>query len=390
MKHRRKKKQLKRILAVLITAVLLAGLCACAGKTAENSSSAAENGASAKAQPSTAIADDKGSKLLEQYHFSGVVSISKGNDTWTYAAGVADTATGSKITADSQFCVGSVAKQFTATAILQLQEQGKLKVTDTLGTYFPDCVYGDKVTLHHMLCMRSGIAEFYDVEEADGCLNELPTGELRATVTNENTAEQNRALLQDWLLRQPLVFAPDSMYDYTNSNYFLLAQLVEKVSGESYEDYVRAHLLQPLGMNDTGFIDELADSPRLAKSPHSPTTVYVGITRGLGDLVSTAADMDKWLCAYADNSLLDADSMEAMTADYCIPADDTAYGYGVVPDGSGGIYHTGIFTSYSALTYTVPSQGYRFFAVSNDQLALPVPFSSICQQLLSEDYEPVN
>ena len=361
---------MKKLLIILLAAAIAAGLCACAANKEKQKSSASST-------EKTEL-----DKLLDKYGFSGVVSVSQGDKRWVYASGEADA--DNEITEESLFCVGSLAKQFTATAVLQLQEQGKLRVTDTLDVYFPDCDYGKEVTLHQMLTMYSGIAEFYDVEEADGCLNELPTGELRGAVTNDNTAAENRALLQEWLLRQPLEYEPGSMYAYTNSNYFLLAQIIEKVSGESYEDYIRRHLLEPLEMDSTGFIDELINDPRLVKSPHDPKTVYVGITRGLGDLVSNAEDMDKWLSAFSGNKLLSEESLKAMTTNYCLPSEEAAYGYGLMLDSNGALYHTGIFTSYSALVYVIPSRDYRFFAVTNDQLALPVPFGSVCQQILSK------
>ena len=93
---------------------------------------------------------------------------------------------------DSLFCIGSVSKQFTACAILLLQQDRKLSIDDRLTQYFPQYAAGSELTIRHLLEMRSGIAEFYDVEYIDDAFTELPTGELRNVITNDNTAEQNR------------------------------------------------------------------------------------------------------------------------------------------------------------------------------------------------------
>ena len=404
---------MKKIISAVLALSLVPTLCACGGQSSKQAGSAASKTETSAVQttesPEAASAaaadtslppdtepaatesdgDEELDFYVQAYHFSGVVEISKGDEpVFWRAANAESTYPKPEITIDSLLCVGSVSKQFCATAILQLQEQGKLSTGDPLGKFFPECPYGDRVTLHQMLSMRSGIAEFYDTEYENGCFNEMPVGELSGVVTNDGTVEGNRDTLQKWLFAQPLGFEPGSAFAYTNSNYFLLARITELVSGEKYEDYVRAHILRPLGMDSTGFIDEMLDDPRLAKSPHNPKTVYVGVTMGLGDMISCAADMDKWLRSFAEHTVLTEDSLAEMTANYCTEADGGAsYGYGVEPDAAGGLRHTGFFTSYFACSYTVPATGYRFFAVTNDQTDMAGSMTEMCGALIAVSAE---
>ena len=317
-------------------------------------------------------------KTVEKYHFEGVACVIKDGAPAAFSAtGIADPQTGAQTNIKSRFCVGSLSKQITAAAVLLLQERGALHTDDLLKQYFPECPYGNKITLRQMLKMRSGIAEFYE-ESSDGYnLNELPVGSLRKTLTNNGTKQHNRELLQNWLFAQPLSFTPGSKCVYCNSNYFLLARLVEKVSGMPYERFVSENILQPLGMSETCFIDDALGDPRLAKNAHTAKTVYVGITMGLGDIITTLSDMQRWMTSFFGTSLLSQGSIRAMT----YPDSYSGYGYGVVPFSGGTWCHYGIFTSYAAFDYVSPAKRYAVFAVTNNQSALSGEVNSMCFEL---------
>lgn len=367
---------MKRFFSLLLL-LALTGTAACGVSAPQAQPSAAQTAASSATADT--VADDAAAaarrQLVRNSGFEGVVTVvSGGSDVFDSATGVADPETGAPVTMDSLFCVGSLSKQVTAAAVLLLQERGKLSVDDTLDRYFPECPYGGQVTLRQMLTMRSGIAEFYEVVSDGHNLNELPLGSLRNTVTNQGTAEGNRALLQEWLFAQPLTFTPGTETVYCNSNYFLLARLAERVSGTSYESFVRENIFEPLHMDSTGFLDEMIGDPRLAQNAQPAQTVYVGITMGLGDLVTNAADMRRWMTSFFDDRLLSEASRRQMTE----PED---YGFGVVPTGTGW-YHTGIFTSYAAFDCVDPAQRSCVFAVTNNQKTLTCELSELCLALL--------
>lgn len=358
---------MKRLTALILLGAMALLLGACGRQESSEPETTAAPPTTQATQPATASQVQTALEtIMKNDNFSGVVSVTQDGKVLAEAAnGTAHPKTGEAITKDSLFCVGSVSKQFTAAAVMLLQEDGKLNTADKLSKYYPECAFGDKVTLLDMLGMRSGIAEFYDTVFEDGNYNETPVGELKDIVTNSKTPQENRATLEQWLLAQPLTFEPGSASLYCNSNYFLLARIVEKASGKAYEDFVRERIFTPLGMKNTGYIDEMLDDERIAENPYpNPKTVYVGITMGLGDMISCADDINRWLLSFSGNTLLSRESIEAITANYS-PKDYPPYGMGVEPDSKGGFFHTGVFTSYCAMTYANPAEGYTMFIVTN-------------------------
>lgn len=376
---------MKRLLSILLTLAFAGTLCACS--QSGSGSSVAATGATADSAPaSTAAAKATKQQILEDtmksYDLEGVAIVVKDGKTVCQAAtGIADPETGEASTTDSLYCVGSIGKQFCATAVMLLQQQGKLSTDDLLGKYYPECPYGSEVFLSQMLSMRSGIAEFYDTAYDGHNLNETPVGDLAKVLTNEGTVEGNREILTKWLFEQPLVFEPDSEHMYCNSNFFLLASIVEKVSGVSYEDFVKENIFKPLGMMNSGFVDEMLDDPRLAKNSQADTakTVYVGVTRGLGDIVTCAEDMKKWMLSFSEDKLLTAESKLLMMYD----PDEDGYGFGISPY-DGNWYHSGVFTSYLSFDYIMPSDRGGIFLVTNNQDTLRGDLSTMCADLIDK------
>ena len=357
---------MKRLLSVLITAALLLSLSSCV------------------------TARDSAQEYLENeirgMNFSGVILVTKnGQVVCQKASGMEKTPFLSPVSLDTLFCVGSVSKQFAAAAVMLLQEDGKLSVNDRLSRFFPDYAYGKDLTVHNLLSMRSGITEFYGVTYIDDAFTEIPTNDLEGIITNQATPAENKAKLEQWLFRQPLDFEPDTEGAYSNSNYFLLARIVECVSETSYNDFVRERIFEPLGMNHSVFIDdvELQTLPHLAAPSVNPKTVYVGVTMGLGDIITNARDMDKWLTSFRTHKLLSAESVSAMMTDYSREGEiDSEYGYGLIPDRKGGAYHNGYITTYYSMDYCSPEQGINLFAVTNDDVGLKGSLNEVCWGVL--------
>jgi CubicO group peptidase (beta-lactamase class C family) len=135
--------------------------------------------------------------------------------------------------------VGSVSKQFCAAAILMLRDKGELSLDDTLSKYFPEYEIGKDITLKQLLSMQSGI---YDM------VNEGVVDDMSA----DNSEEANTEVIKNWIFSKELKFEPGSTMSYSNSNYFLLGNIVEQVSGEKYMDFLRENIFKPIGMNNTG------------------------------------------------------------------------------------------------------------------------------------------
>jgi len=164
-----------------------------------------------------------------------------GKRLFTKAYGMADLESGRPITPDTIFEAGSVSKQFTAASIAVLASQGKLSLDDDVHKYLPELPdYGVKVTLNHLLHHTSGIKEWSDIVELEGW------------------PRTSRAISQDYaaqaIFRQKtLNFVPGAEYSYSNSNYVLLALVVERVSGQSLEAFTRDTLFRPAGMTHTAW-----------------------------------------------------------------------------------------------------------------------------------------
>jgi CubicO group peptidase (beta-lactamase class C family) len=143
------------------------------------------------------------------------------------------------VSPSTRFRIGSVTKQFTAVAILQLVEQGKLKLEDPLSRFIPDFPQGDNVTIQQLLTHTSGIRSYTDKPDfLSGVTKEVSPTELIESFKNE-----------------PYDFSPGEGWHYNNSGYFLLGFIIAQVSGDSYAEYLRKHMFEPLEMNDTGIHD---------------------------------------------------------------------------------------------------------------------------------------
>lgn len=282
--------------------------------------------------------------------FSGALLIAvDGNVEFAKGYGLANRESGTAISPETIFNIGSVTKQFTAAAIMKLVQDGKLSTDDRLSRFFPD-VPDDKsdVTVHHLLTHTSGISS-----QAEGFRYD--------PATKEEFIES--------VFSQPLNRAPGGRYEYANAGYILLAAIIESVSGLDYEVYLRSVFFEPLGMRDTGYLLPRWDDAVLAHSYYYDlaqedwadwgTTLerfangrvsWNGI--GKGDLHTTLVDLNLWLESLEERTILDESSVARLETAYVPeqPAAVSYYGYGwaifrspwdtkiVTHDGSNGLY----------------------------------------------------
>ena len=205
------------------------------------------------ADPIAAAADAVAAKLLEGKHVPGVaIGVSKGGAVvFERGYGYADVAKKIPVTPDTRFEIGSITKQFTAACIMQLVEAGKLSLDDHLGTFVSDYFVGRGVTVRELLAQQSGVPEYLEGPDA---------------VAAAGTQPATYATLLARVSAMPLEFAPGTRYKYSNTNYILLGRIVEVVSGEPYERYVREHIFVPAGMTQSAFIADESTLPSMAKA----------------------------------------------------------------------------------------------------------------------------
>ncbi|MDO7852043.1 serine hydrolase [Hymenobacter convexus] len=220
---------------------------------------------------------------------NGTVLVAEhGKIVFTKGYGLANREWNQPNAADTKFRLGSLTKQFTALLVMQLVERGKLKLDGRITDYLPDYpkASGDKITLHHLLTHTSGIPSYTGQPnfEAVSIQPTTPTAFLRT------------------FAELPLEFEPGSSFHYSNSGYFLLGAIIEKVTGKTYAQVLTENILQPLRMQDTGY--DLAETilPKRAagydKTPAGTVynTSYIDMTvpYAAGSLYSTVNDLYKW------------------------------------------------------------------------------------------------
>ena len=339
---------MKKIIAVILSAILL---CCSAGCSTESSSDTETT------VSKTVITDgvkEQMDTVLTGYDFKGIVSLTKdGKVIYQYVNG--KDKTDNDLTIDSSMYIGSTSKQFCAACIIMLRDQGKLSVDDTLDKYFPEYEAGQKLTVKHLLTMRSGIADMVNEGLVD-------------SVSYENTEDENIDAVKDWIFSQPLKFEPDTEYAYSNSNYFLLADIVRQISGQRYHDFVRENIFKPLGMSHSGFVEEVTDNPAWAEGlERGEGNIAIdppGLPTGAGDIASNAADMEKWMTALSDGTIVSEESYQEMTENYS-PDSGTYYGYGLMGLVYDGVGHPGAIGTYSALDYINKEHGIHLFIASD-------------------------
>jgi len=202
-----------------------------------------------------------------------------------------------------KYRLGSVTKQFTAMAIIKLEEKGILKVADTVSSIFPDYPGGEKITIHHLLTHTSGIPNLTEFPDYVRTMA-LPSPALQ-------TLERFKKL--------PLDFTPGEKFSYSNSGYILLGAIIEKVTGRPYQDFIRENIFQPLGMDDTGYDHAEAVIKNRASGYEFPQDkmlnapyVDMSIPHAAGALYSTVDDLYKWDRALYTEKLISKADMARM------------------------------------------------------------------------------
>ena len=350
---------MKKVFAIVFSAVMIATFAGCSAKPSESAAASATQAQTTQAQTTQpeSISTDVKSKLdkvLSDEKFRGIIQVSKGGAViYQYVQGNDDN--GKALTVDASMPIGSVSKQFCAAAVMLLCDQKKLSVDNTLDKYFPEYINGKKLTVKNLLNMSSGLTNYLElVNPAD-------------TSTNE---AENIKMLKKAIFDKELVFEPGSDYQYSNSNYLLLAEIVEQVSGVPYHDYLRKSFFEPLEMTHTGFTDEISGNPAwsfaLSETESTEEGFYTpGITKGAGDVVSNAEDMEKWMRGLSGGKVISSEAYTQMTQNVN-PDSFEEYGYGLWHMPFGGAGHVGqIPPHFGAVDYINTERDVCLFAVIN-------------------------
>jgi CubicO group peptidase (beta-lactamase class C family) len=325
--------------------------------------------------------------LMKQYYdfrqFNGSVLVAEhGNVILKKGYGLANMEWKIPNQPDTRFRLGSVTKQFTSMLIMQLVQQGRLKLESKITDYLPyyPKKTGDKVTVHHLLTHTSGIPNYTNFPS-------FRTELERKAYTPEEFAK----VFAD----SALDFEPGTKWSYSNSGYFVLGAIIENVTGKTYEQVLSENILLPLGMSGTGYDHSETILPKRAAGYEKRGRDYVNapfldmsLPFAAGSLYSTVEDLFVWDQALYTNTLLSSENKAKMFTPFL---NNYAYGWGVTPFPVGNtketvatIQHGGGINGFNTLICRVPGDKHLIVLLNNTGGA---PLGPIARSILGILYD---
>lgn len=270
--------------------------------------------------------------------------------------------------ANTIFDLASVSKEFTAGAILLLQQDGKLSVNDPVSKYFPTLPDANTMTLVNLLQHSSG---FMDYNNFGSYPDFMP-----AYQSFLNSGQTNYQPIVNELTTLPLLFKPGTQYGYSNTNYLLLGMIVAKVSGESLGTFLQHRIFNPLDMSDThqGYPPAGTTDVALgyADRGNGPQRIYqwnLQWLAGPGGLTSTVGDLEKWDEAVRKPGIFTQASLKQMFAAGPFPQSYGTYAFGWFISSLNGhvyIWHDGAIGGFQTVNATFPDDGVDIVVLTND------------------------
>lgn len=312
-------------------------------------------GGGAGREASEPLPDQSIEEYLNSQFFTGAaLVIDQGATVLKRGFGLANRNTGQANNTDTRFRLASVTKQFTAMAIMILQERGLLSIDANVSTYIADYPRGDDILIRHLLTHTAGIIRNYDRD-----------------APNRNVTPEE---LVELFKHAPLQSEPGQEYSYSNSGYKLLGLIIERVSGQSYADFVAQEIFGTLNMNRSGFGPDIPDTDNSALpyliNGNELGAENMSLRYSGGGLVSTINDLAKWDRALEQNTLVS----ESATAQIFTPFLSN-YGFGwriEERDGANSYYHGGSLPGFNTFILRVPEKRRLIILLSNEQ-GYPAP-----------------
>ncbi len=313
----------------------------------------------------------------------GVFLVSqKGKAIYKKAFGMANLELDAQLNTNSVFQIGSITKQFTAIAILMLEEQGKLKVSDPVSKYIPAYPNGNNITIQHLLTHTSGIKDFTKMKT------------LSDIAQKEMTPEQ----MVDFFKNEPVDNAPGEKFEYNNSGYVVLGYIIELTSGVAYEDFIKQKIFDEIEMTNSYFASDRKVIKNRAYGYHKKSSGYVNKTVinfsvpfSSGSLMSTLDDMLKWQNALNQNLLLSSKNQTKAFTKYKLNnGQEIEYGYGWHLKNINGTptrEHGGSIFGFKSTAVYIPSVDIYILGFSNCDCNSPTQLvKDIAKLTLEEPY----
>ena len=271
------------------------------------------------------------------------------------SAGAIDPAGEQAWSMDTQSALGSITKSFTAVVIMQLVEEGKLSLDDTIDTWFPDQLNGDKITVRMLLSHKSGLGNYISGD------NSLDPRFAREYAPADLLAEANRL--------GPVDEPGSGIAHYSNTAYIVLGMIIEEITGNTWEEEVRSRIIEPLGLEDTAFLNEegvwggtlvpgyFKASEGYTSTVDLPSYPHYSTAWAAGGIASTLTDLLTFAGALFDGELVAPETLAKMTTPMALdPINGVFWGLGgaMVEDLPGAFGHEGGIPGYSAFYMGVP------------------------------------
>ncbi len=305
-------------------------------------------------------------KIISGKKYKGATYLKIGNDfEYINVSGTANSEKHINNSINTCYYTGSVTKQLTSAAVMLLYEQGKLSLDENISKYYPSYEYADKITVKNLLTMTSGIKNYMLREShIDNFVYVQP--EVNMKISKDNSASENKKVIMDWILSQDLLFEPDSEYRYSDSNYYILGDIIEQASGVSYEKFVFDNLLKPLSMTSSGFdkTEKLAVSYQGRNDNES--TLYPGVGYSSSGFISNISDLLKWVDGLAGGDVVSTESLDEMFTAY-----KENFGYGFFVYGN-RLSSTGKTENYNSMLSFTKDKSEIFVSLSNYAYSEPI------------------
>ena len=310
--------------------------------------------------------------LYDSKRFHGTVLIGDSERVlFSNSYGFEDPESTSALKQSSVFNLASVSKQFTAMAVLLLEHEGKLSVSDLLRDHVPEMGIYPDITIEHLLHHTSGIADYMRLAIKHNADKELfKTSDLISLFTNQ---------------QPPLDFRPGTKFQYSNTGYVLLAEIVARASGKTFDAYLSENVIKPAGMTDSQVFNRLSTSEpadrvfgfkrswlnRAKTRPHDLNN-FDGVA-GDGGVYASARDLHRWHQALLTGKLLPHSVYRrATTSGTLEDGSETGYGYGWFVQSETVVDHAGGWVGFSAYIYRDLATGKLLVILDNSSNALRV------------------